>query len=68
MTISSLAVAAGPVPGSVRGDASIAGEQVDSGTGLQYLRARYYDMATGRFISRDPWPGTKYQPSSDTFT
>jgi RHS repeat-associated protein len=29
------------------------GEQVDA-TGLQYLRARYYDAATGRFVSRDP--------------
>ena len=31
------------------------GEQVDS-SGLQYLRARYYDAATGRFASRDPLP------------
>ncbi len=31
-----------------------AGEQTDDSTGLQYLRARYYDMETGRFISRDP--------------
>jgi RHS repeat-associated protein len=29
------------------------GEQVDS-TGLQYLRARYYDPAIGRFLSQDP--------------
>jgi RHS repeat-associated protein len=29
------------------------GEQVDS-SGLQYLRARYYDAANGRFASRDP--------------
>ena len=29
------------------------GQQVDGSTGLQYLRARYYDMETGRFVSRD---------------
>ena len=29
------------------------GEQVDA-TGLQYLRARYYHAATGRFAHRDP--------------
>jgi RHS repeat-associated protein len=31
------------------------GEQADS-SGLQYLRARYYDAATGRFVGRDPLP------------
>lgn len=30
-----------------------AGEQTDP-TGLQYLRARYYDTVSGTFISRDP--------------
>jgi len=29
------------------------GEQFDS-SGLQYLRARYYDPAIGRFVGRDP--------------
>jgi uncharacterized protein RhaS with RHS repeats len=27
------------------------------GTGLQYLRARYYDPGIGRFLSQDPLPG-----------
>jgi len=31
------------------------GEQNDP-NGLEYLRARYYDSATGRFVSRDPLP------------
>ena len=31
------------------------GEEND-GSGLVYLRARYYDPSTGRFLSRDPFP------------
>ncbi len=30
------------------------GEEYDADPGLVYLRARYYDPAVGRFISRDP--------------
>jgi RHS repeat-associated protein len=30
------------------------GEQYDPDLGLYYLRARYYDSLTGRFLSRDP--------------
>lgn len=30
------------------------GRVVDPETGFQYLQARYYDPATGQFISRDP--------------
>jgi RHS repeat-associated protein len=30
------------------------GQYTDPETGLQYLRARYYDPATGTFLSRDP--------------
>jgi RHS repeat-associated protein len=33
------------------------GEQKDVDTGLVYLRARWYDSATGRFTTRDPFPG-----------
>ena len=33
------------------------GEQTDEATGLVYLRARYYDVQTGRFVSRDTLPG-----------
>jgi RHS repeat-associated protein len=31
-----------------------AGQYTDSETGLQYLRARYYEPATGQFLSIDP--------------
>ena len=34
-----------------------AGEYADSDTGLVYLRARYYDPATGQFLTRDPLVG-----------
>ncbi len=37
-------------------------ENLDSETGLNYLRARYYDPTTGRFISRDPVRGTLDNP------
>ena len=30
------------------------GRELDSETGLYYYRARYYDPATGRFLSEDP--------------
>jgi RHS repeat-associated protein len=48
--------------GSQANDFQFAGQQTDP-TGLQYLRARYYDPATGGFLGRDPlakdpaWPG-----------
>ncbi len=31
-----------------------AGQYTDSASGLQYLRARFYDPSTGQFITRDP--------------
>jgi len=33
------------------------GEQFDQSLDLTYLRARYYDMGTGRFVSVDPFEG-----------
>jgi RHS repeat-associated protein len=39
--------------GSLSNEFDFAGQQTD-GTGLQYLRARYYDPATGSLLSRDP--------------
>jgi len=40
------------------------GEQYDSDLGLYYLRARYYNPATGRFLSRDPEDGEAFEPAS----
>ena len=40
------------------------GEQYDSDLGLYYLRARYYNPATGRFLSRDPEDGYTNDPAS----
>lgn len=40
--------------GAQANEFEFAGEQVDASTGLQYLRARYYDFEVGRFISREP--------------
>jgi large repetitive protein len=41
-----------------------AGEQRDSATGLDYLRARYYDSDLGRFISKDQFSGFITDPMS----
>jgi RHS repeat-associated protein len=38
------------------------GEQFDPDLGLYYLRARYYNPQTGRFMSRDPRPGYIMRP------
>jgi RHS repeat-associated protein len=40
------------------------GEQFDSDLGLYYLRARYYNPATGRFMSRDPENGIITDPKT----
>jgi RHS repeat-associated protein len=40
------------------------GEQEDVGKGLVFLRARYYDLGVGRFLSKDPWMGDPVRPQS----
>jgi RHS repeat-associated protein/uncharacterized repeat protein (TIGR01451 family) len=44
------------------------GAQYDAGTGLYYLNDRYYDPATGRFISEDPASAQYYAPSLGRWT
>lgn len=47
--------------GSSTNEFTFTGEQVDS-NGLQYLRARYYDRTTGRFLTQDPlYVSDRYQ-------
>ena len=40
------------------------GQQDDADIGYTYLRARYYDQATGRFLSKDPWRGRVSLPAT----
>jgi RHS repeat-associated protein len=40
------------------------GEQYDASLNLYYLRARFYNPATGRFLSRDPYHGHIGSPST----
>ncbi len=40
------------------------GEQYDPDLGLYYLRARYYNPITGRFLSRDPEDGSTLAPKT----
>ncbi len=43
-------------------DRKASGPVVDAETGFQYLRARYYDPATGQFLSRDPITALTQEP------
>ena len=40
------------------------GEQRDSESDVYYLRARYYDPTTGRFLTQDPLPGWAGAPKT----
>jgi len=52
------------ITGQVDNEFLFTGEQMDPETGLIYLRARYYDPETGRFISNDPFTGFDTVPKS----
>jgi RHS repeat-associated protein len=52
------------VSGSTPNEFMYRGEQFDSDLGLYYLRARYYNPATGRFMSRDPLDGSGFDPKT----
>ena len=40
------------------------GEQLDPNSGFYYLRARYYNQASGRFLTTDPEEGDIFDPVS----
>ena len=50
--------------GSTKNCYRYCGEQFDETTGLYYLRARYMDTSTGRFISQDTYQGDINDPVS----
>ena len=43
-------------------DYGLTGQMFDPTTGLVYLRARYYGVGDGRFLSRDVWEGDDIVP------
>jgi RHS repeat-associated protein len=50
--------------GSTPNNFLYSGEQYDSALGAYYLRARYYNPATGRFLVMDPYAGTMQDPAT----
>ena len=48
--------------GTTQNDYLYTGEQFDANVGFYYLRARYYDPATGRFTSQDAFGGNPFEP------
>ena len=54
------------LPPPVNTSLAFAGREYDSESGLYYLRARYYDPDTGRFLQTDPNAGSLSIPVSVT--
>ncbi len=48
--------------GTTVNDYLFAGEQYDPNVGFYYLRARYMDTKTGRFLTQDTYEGDNYDP------
>jgi RHS repeat-associated protein len=52
------------LPTAAAGDFRFQGMWLDHGTGLYYVRARSYEVESGRFLSRDPAAGVRHNPAS----
>jgi RHS repeat-associated protein len=50
--------------GATRNPFLFAGEQLDANTGFYYLRARYLNPETGRFLTQDAFEGFPFDPPS----
>jgi RHS repeat-associated protein len=50
--------------GTASSEYRFTGQQEEAATGLLYLRARYYDPQTGRFLQRDTFGGFAGRPQS----
>ncbi len=50
--------------GTTANDYLYAGERFDPNIGFYYLRARYYNPASGRFLTVDPFDGSIFDPPS----
>ena len=50
--------------GGAQAGLGFTGEWFDANVGLQYLRARWLDVGTGRFTQVDLWRGTPNEPAS----
>ena len=53
-----------PQPNTPSSPFGYTGEWTSAATGLQYLRARWYDPVTGRFTQVDPFPGVLSLPGT----
>ncbi len=56
--------ASGNTAGSTDNNYRYTGEQLDPNLGFYYLRARYMDPRTGRFVGLDSWTGSAFDPPS----
>jgi RHS repeat-associated protein len=50
--------------GNASTDYGFTGERWEANSQLLFLRARYYEPGMGRFINKDPWPGSMIRPAT----